>query len=299
MTDPIEVTRWLKRRWQRQTDRKRVRKALLEQFPKVVEKDPIDLLHSALRDEGQVRELEDTLERYYDYLTTKGARTSAARWYSTIRGFYTDSRVRFSKYPKRIQSTIRRPQGDSFTPTQEQVKRMVRTRKKPQHKAVIAFLAQTGQKKGVLLAMKWKFIDIIDSRGVVHVPKPEEFKNRKGEPAYVLRDPYVFIIGRDSMRLLGKPPKDKEKWLFDISDRQINRIVEEAAKDAGIEKRVTPRTFCRYWRAQMVKGEVWQDTLLEYMMGYDIPRIAVRSGYLGWENLLGECKKAESHLEVL
>jgi len=49
----------------------------------------------------------------------------------------------------------------------------------------------------------------------------------------------------------------------------------------------------------MAEGGVWQDTLLEYMMGYRIPRIETRSGYLSWQNLLEQYKKAESHLEVL
>ena len=301
MTDPIEVARWLRRRWQREKDKKRVCKALLEKFPKIVGKDPIALLHNALQDQlrgDAPRELEDALDRYYDHLAakrTKGARSSAATEYARIRGFYTDSGVRLSKYPRKF----RVPPPPTSTPTQEQVKRMLRTRKDPQHKAVIAFLAQTGQKIGVLLAMKWKFVDVIDSRGVVHVPKPEEFKNRDGEPAYVSKDPYVFIMGRDVMRLLGKPPKDKENWLFDISQRQIGRIVPEAAEDAGIEERVTPNTFLGYWRAQMAQGGVWHDTLLEYMMGYRIPRIATRSGYLSWQNLLEEYKTAESYLEVL
>lgn len=297
LTDPIQVTDWLKRRWQREKDRKRVRKALLEQFPRIVEKDPIDLLHNALHDQLQgdaPRELEDELIRYYDHFAAKGARNSAARWYATIRGFYTDSGVRLSKYPKRIR--IAPP--PTFTPTQEQVKRMVRTRKDPQDKAVIAFLAQTGQKVGVLLAMKWKFVKKIESRGVVHVPKPEDLKDRKGELAYLSRGSYVFIMGRDTMRLLGKP-KDENGWLFDISRRTIGRIVKEAANDAGIKEGVTPNTFLRYWRAQMAEGGVWQDTLLEYMMGYGTSRIATRSGYLRWENLLEEYKKAESHLEVL
>jgi integrase len=301
LTDPIEVTRWLKRRWRRERDKKRVRKALLEQFPEIVDKDPIELLRNALRDQlrGDLpTELEDALDRYFENLAAKGTKAaprSAARWYATIRGFYTDSGVRLSKYPKKFTP----PPPPTFPLTQDKVKRMVRTGKDPRDKALIAFLAQTGQKTGVLLAMKWKFIDITDSRGVVHVPEPEEFKNRSGEPAYVSRDPYVFIVGRDTMRLLGKPPKDKEKWLFDISERQIGRVVKQAAKDADIEERVTPSTFRGYWRAQMAEGGVWQDTLLEYMMGYDIPRIATRSGYLRWQNLLDKYKRAESRLEVL
>jgi integrase len=302
------VERWL-RRWKSEKDKKRNRVVLLEQFPETVGRDPIGLLHGAIDQQlhGQEPlELVDALNKWHSYKLGRGEATSAARWYWTIRGFFTANGVRFFKIPRGV-DTSKRGGWERFTPKQEQVKSMVRTRKEPQDKAVIAFLAQTGQKIGVLTAMTWEMIKRVDlgARGVVAVPR--DLKTRRGESANQSGVEYMFVIGRDTMQLLAK---DGEGWVFDVSERQINRIVDEAAKDAGIQdkketkvkerylRRVTPNTFRRYWKARMRKGEA-DLTLIEYMMGYKNERITFDLGSLGEADLLDAYKKAEVELEVL
>jgi len=306
LTEPVE--RWL-RRWKSPKDKKRNRKALLEEFPEIAGRDPTDLLRGAIDQQlhGQEPlELADALDRWHTHKLGKGEATSAARWYWTIRGFFTANGVRFFKIPRGV-DTSKRGGWERFTPTQEQVKMMVQTRTTPQDRAVVAFLAQTGQKIGVLTAMKWGMIKGIDSRGLVEVPR--DLKTRRGESANQSEVDYMFVVGRDSMRLLDELSKDDE-WLFDVSERQVSRIVDKAARDAGIQKkkatkvegrylrRVTPNTFRRYWKACMKRGGA-DPTLIEYMMGYKNERITFDLGSLRESDLLDAYKKAEVELEVL
>jgi integrase len=142
---------------------------------------------------------------------------------------------------------------------------MVKSRNSIRDKFVIAFLAQTGQRIGILTAMKRGMMTkkVVRGHGIIKVP--ETFPNRRGRNVNKLRREYTFIVGRDTMKLLkllDKVSPYEEGWLLRISPRQIGRIVDEAAEIIGIQKKgpttigeswsaVHPNTLREYWRERM------------------------------------------------
>jgi hypothetical protein len=64
-----------------------------------------------------------------------------------------------------------------------------------------------------------------DPHGLIEVPNPHA--NRLGEDVNAEGWPYKFAIGKDTMHLLKQFPKEwAGDWIFDLSVRQMARIVE-------------------------------------------------------------------------
>jgi integrase len=190
--------------------------------------------------------------------------------------------------------------------TQKQVKAMVAARRKFRDKLVIAFLAQTGQRLGVMTAMKYPMIRKIDGRGLVEVPPT--LLNPHGENVNKAEVRYKFIIGRDAMRLIEKV-SDKSGWMLELSERQIGRVVDESATSIGVQEPtptkiegrswhfVHPHVFRKYWKRQMKLGKIEDRDLLNFMMGH---KLAYGGAYDKFEDedLLRAYKKAERQLEI-
>ena len=246
------------------------------------------------------------LREYYRFLIDekRNAKSSAAQWYGLLRRYFTVNGVDLGRFPEiDIQSVYEKPR----VPSQYSVKEMVQGCDSPRDKIVIAFLAQTGQRIGVLTAIKRNMITRVASgHGIVKVPPI--LRNPRGENVNELELPYTFVIGRDTMRLLGKLPLYEDRWLLDISQRQMGRIVDEAARAVRIQEKertqigrswstVHPNTFREYWRNRMI--EAGSDLrLVMHMMGYRVPSV-LGSWEPTDEELLKAYKKAESKLEVL
>jgi hypothetical protein len=297
------------RRWKSETDKKRVRKAIEERFFEIVGADPMILLREALAGQRRGEEptaVEDALMKWHTRLVGMGAESSAGFWYSVMRGFFTANRLSLPKPPRGVSVTS--TYEGTFSPPQERVKEMVRSRTDPRDRAVIAFLAQTGQTVGTLLVMKnlvaMKKHDMmreVDSRGIITITNAEVARRPH---------PYAFVVGKDAMSLLRELPSYDDGSLFGVSERTVTRIVDSAAEAADIQKRVPTKvghhwsrmhanTFRRYWKERMIRGGVFNDTLLRYMMGYRIKGITTYWGYLTDETILDEYKRAEHELEVL
>ena len=184
---------------------------------------------------------------------------------------------------------------------------MVRSRDNCRDKFVIAFLAQTGQRIAVLTVMNHEVITRKGhTYGIVRVDST--LRNAKGENVNASGRKYRFVIGRNTMWLLDRLPRYEGGWSLDITQRQIGRIVDEAAKSIGLQdkkpteigrswSRIHPNTFRKYWKARMRAAKA-DGNLMTYMMGYNIPRWAQP-----WEEpddeLLKAYKRAERYLTVL
>lgn len=194
--------------------------------------------------------------------------------------------------------------------TQAKVRRMVEVVEKPQHKAVIAFLAQTGQRQGIVTAIKWDHIICVtkDSHAIVKVGNP--YPNRNGINQNKIRSQFKFVIGPQALELISRLPKQEGGWVFKISQRQIVRVVEEAADRIGIQgiierrkkfsgkegiwHKIHAHTLRGYWKGQMRKSEADKD-VVDFMMGHKMP---YKGTYERFENreLLRNYRKTERNL---
>ncbi len=246
------------------------------------------------------------LREYYRFLIDekRNAKSSAAQWYALLRSYFTVNGVDLGRFPEiSVRSVYEKPR----VPSLDSVKEMVRSCDSSRDKFVIAFLAQTGQRIGVLTAMRRNMITKVAS-GHAIVKVPPTLRNPRGENVNELELPYTFVIGRDTMRLLDELPLYEGGWLLNVSQRQMGRIVDEAARAVRIQQKkrtdigrswstVHPNTFRKYWRNRM-KEAGSESFLVMHMMGYKVPSV-LGSWEPTDEKLLKAYEKAESKLEVL
>lgn len=285
------------------------RLAALERFRKFVKEEPKVLLERARRSDRGCEKLEDALSKYHRHLIDdKRAPSTAAQWYAVVRSYFTRNRVPLSRFPREISMQATYETTDVLS--QDEVRKMVRTRTSIRDKAVIAFLAQTGQRIGVLTAMKRGMIKRRGSHGLVEVPGGAIFRNPKGQNVNKYQVHYKFVIGKDTMHLIDELPESEEGWLFDISQRQIGRIVDEAASEIGAQEpiqtevnersmhRVHPHVFRKYWKRQMKLGGVKDRDLLDFVMAHKLPYGGAYDAFPD-EDVLKAYEEAEPMLKVL
>jgi integrase len=290
------------------------RLAVLERFADVVGQEPAELLEQARRGQSEGRdpeEVEDALRKYYKSLIeAKRAPSTAAQWYAVVRSYFTRNYVSLHRFPRDIGVTGPvYPTGDVLS--QKQVRRMVQTRNSKRDQLVIAFLAQSGQRIGVLTAMKrnmirekrWKG----HSYGLVEVGP--NLENPKGQNVNKYQVHYQFVIGKDTMKLIHQV-RSKGGWLINVSLRQMNRIVGEAAEEVGAQQpietklsgrylhRVHPHVFRKYWKRQMKAGGAKDRDLLDFLMAHKLPYGGAYDAFPD-EDLLKAYRRAERKLEVL
>lgn len=248
------------------------------------------------------------LLNYYRHLVDKErlAKPSAARWYWVVRSYFTTNYVRLGPPPRQVTK-----QGPAYERgrllTQDEVKAMVDAMDSYRDKAVIAFLAQTGQRIGILTAIKHSEIRHFGSRGLVEVPPT--YSNQLGKNVNKSEVRYKFAIGEDTMRLLMEFPKKwAGDWIFGITDRQMGRMVDEAATKTGIQEEIEtklgrawhlvhPNVFRKYWKHQMKLGGITDPDLLNFMMGHKLPYGAAYDAFPD-EDVLKAYRKAERHLKL-
>jgi integrase len=302
--------RWLSYYPTRQHKR---RLAALARFAEVVKEEPAELLERARRGQSEGRdpeEVEDALRKYYKSLIdAKRAPSTAAQWYAVLRSYFTRNYVSLSRFPHDIEvAEPAYPRGDVLS--QEQVRKMVETRDSKRDQLVIAFLAQTGQRIGVLAAMKRNMIKKMtwkgDPYGLVEVGP--NLENPKGQNVNKYKVHYQFVIGKDTMKLI-RQVKSKGGWLLNVSIRQMGRIVDEAAKKVGAQQpigtkldgrnlhTVHPHVFRKYWKRQVKAGGVKDRDMLDFMMAHKLPYGGAYDAFPD-EDLLRAYRKAERKLRV-
>jgi len=302
--------------WLAQYDQQRQRRrrlAALKRFQRWLGREPRSLLVEARRGGRGPEKVERVLREYYRYLVDKkrNAKSSAAQWYALLRSFFTVNGVNLGKFPSNIgvQSVYEKPR----VPSQDNVKEMVRNCGSARDKFVIAFLAQTGQRIGILTAMKEKMMreKVIRGHGIVKVPAT--FPNRRGQNVNTLGREYTFIIGRDTMEFLPLLNLDKRSWdkegRLKVSLRQIGRIVDKAAQAIGIQDKprtkigkswsdVHPNTFRKYWKKCMLDSKADTRAVL-HMMGANLPSLLGGLEPPTDKELLEAYEKAESKLSLV
>lgn len=196
---------------------------------------------------------------------------------------------------------------------------MIRTQDLVDAKAVLCFLAQTGQRVGVLTGLKWKMIeDLPDNWGFVNVPPP--LANILNQNVNKNNRRYRFLIHPETMSLIPQIPRDETDYVWHFktenarenprdrkwAKRRMQEVVEDARdkvpelRDAPelspagrAQHKVRTHTLRNFWKDRMQKAGVHEVTL-NYVMGHKIRDEGTYDrGLFTQENLLTEYKKAE------
>ena len=278
----------------------------LERFEKSLKEDAPALLEKGRHTTYGCQEIEDKLEQYRRALVAKGrTEISAIQLCREVRTFFTRRGARLARFPR---DTIRQRPPPQITPlSQGDVSKMIQTRGNVQDQLVIAFFAQTGQRIGVLTAMKKRMIRERGSKtfpyGLVEV-KTGDLIDGDGRNVNRSRVHYRFVVGREAMQLVRIIRDHEGGWLFGIGKRQIERVVNEAGEDADLEKRprtglpkrrmhtVHPNELRRYWKNQMKDGGVKDSDMLNFLMGNKA------SSEFSEEEVLNAYKTAEKKLKL-
>ncbi|WP_455286134.1 hypothetical protein [[Eubacterium] cellulosolvens] len=149
---------------------------------------------------------------------------------------------------------------------------------------------------------------LMRGHGIVRVPAT--FPNRRGRNVNRLRREYTFVVGRDTMKLLkrlDRVSRYERGWLLNVSQRQMGRIVDEAAQAIDIQEKgptkigeswsaVHPNTLREYVKECMKQAKADHYAVL-HMLGSKVQSI------LGsWEptddDLLKACEEVESSLSL-
>jgi len=301
-------TKWLHGKSRRERQR---RLSALDRFQEWLQAtyriEPKTLLVEARQGDHGPDKVDRVLREYSEFLVNekKMAKTSSDQWFSLLRRYFTVNGVYLGGHPHK--TSVKPDYEKDIVPSQESVKRMVQSSDSPRDRFLIAFLAQSGQRIGILTAMKRNMIiEVASGHGIVKVP--QTFPNPQGENVNELELPHTFVIGRNTMRLLGELPRYEGRWLLDISLRQMSRIVDLAARAVRIQEKertdmgrswstVHPNTFRKYWKKRMIKAGSDLRAVM-HMMGHRIPKV-LGSYEPTDDELLEVYKKAESKLEVL
>jgi integrase len=311
--DPIQY--WLRDQGSEKTKKKS--QQTLDRFAKYAGASPAQLLEDGIREFCEYRQPPRKLglkliQWYHHLIENEHCKESSAKTYfNTVHGFFSANSLVLISLPKTLDA-----KGAPFPEralTQDEVRAMVESRDRIEHKAIIAFLAQTGQREQVLPAITHSMIRPVDMggkyplHGVVNVSA--ELRNYEDTPANKCKCNYVFVIGHDAMTLLNSVRPSVGDCYFPIDWRKIIRLVERAAEEVGIQRvhksrqghkihEVTPHTLRAYWKSRMNEARV-DDNVSRYMMGHPRPPSdTYNRASFKEENLLKLYVQAEKFLSI-
>jgi integrase len=214
--------------------------------------------------------------------------------------------------------------------TQNQVAQLVDAASNLRDKALITFLAQTGQRIGVVTSLRLRHVNL-DMPSPIVVEVPAILRNGKGFNVNKAQTVYHFVFGEDTvnyLRLMIKDRKDRgeslgpDSWLFrshsrwirektihkvsrstpgmPLSTSQAGLIVRMLAERRSIQEKFGkrylfhPHGFRRYWKHQLRMGGV-DPVLLDYLMGHVV---AYGGAYDRWtlEDMRGQYRRAENYV---
>jgi integrase len=241
----------------------------------------------------------DQLKIFYNMLQlSPGSKMSI---YQAIRSFYAANRVTLGKKPRPYRMSIEYEPRKLYT--QNQVAQLVDAASNLRDKALITFLAQTGQRIGVVTSLRLRHVNLDEPSPIV-VEIPAILRNSKGLNVNKAQTVYHFVFGEDTanyLRFMIKDRKDRgeslgpDSWLFrshskwirgntihkvrrstpglPLSISQAELIVRMLAERRDIQEKFGkrylfhPHGFRRYWKHQLRMGGV-DPVLLDYMMGH-------------------------------
>lgn len=180
---------------------------------------------------------EDDIKSYMVHLMDKGLRPASVSLAMSAIRFLHDEMLGKGLFAK-----IKLPKLEKKLPTvlsKKEIRKILDVTKNAKHKLLIVFLYSSGLRVSEAVSMKIDDLDLEERMGIVRAGKGKKDRN------IILSESLV----NDLKSYLGDR-KDENPYIFDVKDRHIvirqaQRIVSEAAKNAGIKKRV----FCHALRS--------------------------------------------------
>lgn len=180
----------------------------------------------------------EDIKAYMAYLTTeKGLKPSSISLAMSALRFLYDEILGKGLFAK-----IKLPKAEKKLPTvltKDEIKSLLEAVKNPKHRLLIEFMYSSGLRVSECVGIKIDDIDINEKMGIVRAGKGKKDRN------IILSNTLVdhlssYLANRNDNNLYVFNTKERH-----ISVRQAQRIVNEAAKRAGIKKRV----FCHALRS--------------------------------------------------
>lgn len=267
----------------------------LKRYCEWAKKTPDELIQEHLSNrnsesEEKRRAHEEMLTQYFVYLETqrKLSRNTALLAHAAIRSFYKANYAPLSVETPESWST-----RQDRVPTREEVAKIVQAAPNPLAKALIAFSVQSGQRVGVITALRYSMVkEALASKGPGRIHVPADLKDSKGRFVNKRRQVYDFFIGEDAKTLLkeylatrGEIKEDDLVFVSEkkikgrevaLDDEAVNRILRKAALNAKIfsqaeVKRLRHHALRKFFQTAMEEAGV-APTWYEYMMGHTLPR---------------------------
>lgn len=186
------------------------------------------------------------LKRFYLHLqrtTTLHGQTRSGI-YHTVRSFYAANDILLGRAPRGFRWTAQHDLGRLLT--RKEVFDMITASPRLRNKAIISFLAQSGQRARVVSAMKIGHVRAQLDHNVVPliIRVRYDSENAYGVPASKSRINYRFAIGNETCDLLRKMIKqrreageliDDESWLFKMLTRWMPATKRKAAHQVNVD----------------------------------------------------------------
>lgn len=295
-------------------------------------KDPDELIREREKDlksrsEKVRRRHEELLMQFFAELEAKGAaRWTALSTFTAVRSFYKANYV-----PLEVRTPEAWEKRADRVPTLEELKRMVDACESPLQRAVILVSAQSGQRAGLISALRFGMVkEGLEKKEVplrVHVPA--ELENRSGQNVNKMRRTYDFLGGRDSIDALKAYLRGRSSAGDEISDNSflfvsekrhrgsfvaldgmaINMLVKRAAIKAGLipkpeeakqgraESPIHHHCMRKFYQTAMEAAGIAKPWY-EYMMGHKLGKLDRAYSKPTVEQLKEAYRRAEPYLSV-
>lgn len=302
----ITVRRWLSN-FPDRPNTKRSYLMWLSKFTVWTSRSPDSLIADAKRDPSSTHDL---LKAFYNYLLEEGfSSNTAVLAYQALRSFYRWNDVNLGRTPRGFKGRVE--YASSYVLSQEDVIRMVEACESVRDQSLIAFLAQSGQRCGVVTALKVKHVRRGLERGgyPLIIDVPPILRNEKGVNVNKLGASYRFALGRDTISLIrdmlkerksfGEPLND-ESWLFrsyavvregalkpvrasktergrPLTTAAIREIVHKTARKAGIQRKASEKRYevyphsFRRYWNMRMQEAGLSEDLRDFMLGHRLP----------------------------
>ncbi|MHA2394923.1 MAG: hypothetical protein ACXAEX_23595, partial [Promethearchaeota archaeon] len=156
----------------------------LNKFVDFLNRDPEEIIEL-----GRINpeEAHNLLKIFYNNLPL--ASTTKMTIYQALRSFFRTNRVIIGRKPRTFRSVVEYEPRRLYT--QEEVAWLVDTANNPRNKALITFLAQSGQRVSVVVSLRIRHIELNQSSPIV-IDVPAILKNKRGFNVNKAQTAYKF-----------------------------------------------------------------------------------------------------------
>lgn len=179
-----------------------------------------------------------------DYLLSKAdkSRSMARTTYFALKFFYENALGQ--KFDEKI-PLAKKSHLLPVVLSKEEVAKMLESAGNAKHKMVLGFLYYAGMRLDEARTLKWEDIDF--ERSIIHIKKGKGEKDR----IVFLHDRLKQLININGIKE-GSIVVSERGSIYD--ERSIQAIAKNAAKKAGIMKRVTPHTLRHSFATHLLEG---------------------------------------------